>query len=87
MRLYVGNDLHSNNNYLGIIDEKGRKVHKEKLPNELSEVLRSLEPYRDNIEGIVDKCQDIVYTKMCQDIVNSLYGIRMLILIPYIFSG
>ncbi len=39
----------------------------------------------DNGEPLVDKCQDIVYTKMCQDIVNSLYGIRMLILIPYVF--
>lgn len=46
-------DLHSNNNYLGIIDQMDRKVHKKKLPNELSNVLKELEPHRDKLEGIV----------------------------------
>lgn len=53
MKLYAGVDLHSNNNYLGIIDQKDRRVYKKKLPNELSKVLEGLEPYRKEMEGIV----------------------------------
>src|SRR4030067_1784546 len=53
MQHYAGVDLHSNNNYLGIIDQKDRRVHRKKLPNELPKVLRELEPYRDNLEGVV----------------------------------
>jgi len=39
MKLYGGIDLHSNNNYLGIINRKDKKVYKKKLPNDLAEVL------------------------------------------------
>lgn len=53
MQHYAGMDLHSNNNYLGIIDQKDRKVHRKKLPNELPEVLKELEPYRESLEGVV----------------------------------
>jgi transposase len=53
VKLYAGVDLHSNNNYLGIMDQKDKRVHKKKLPNELSEVLRELEPYRAELEGVV----------------------------------
>jgi hypothetical protein len=27
MKLYVGDDLHSNNNYLAIIDETGKRIY------------------------------------------------------------
>lgn len=53
MKLYAGVDLHSNNNYLGIIDQKDKRVYKKKLPNELSKVLEELEPYRKEMEGVV----------------------------------
>ncbi len=53
MKLYAGVDLHSNNNYLGIIDQKDKRVYKKKLPNELSKVLEGLEPYRKEMEGVV----------------------------------
>jgi transposase len=52
MKLYAGVDLHSNNNYIGIMDEKEKKVCKKKLPNDLYDVLRFLEPYREELEGI-----------------------------------
>ncbi|MEW6417686.1 MAG: IS110 family transposase [Nitrospirota bacterium] len=52
MKLYAGVDLHSNNNYLGIIDQKDKRVYKKKLPNALSEVLKELEPYRKELEGV-----------------------------------
>ncbi len=53
MRLYAGIDLHSNNNYLGIMDDKEKKVFKMKIPNELPKILLALEPYRTKLEGIV----------------------------------
>jgi transposase len=52
MKLYGGIDLHSNNNYVGIIDKKEKRVFKKKLPNDLQEVLRTLEPYREELAGI-----------------------------------
>ncbi len=53
MRLYAGVDLHSNNSYIGIIDEQDKKVYREKLPNELPEIVRALKPYGEEMEGIV----------------------------------
>lgn len=53
MKLYAGVDLHSNNNYLGIIDQKDKRVYKKKLPNELPAVLEELEAYRGELEGVV----------------------------------
>lgn len=53
MTLYVGVDLHSNNNYLGIIDEENRTVFKKKVHNDLGKVLHTLEPFEKNIAGIV----------------------------------
>jgi len=53
MKLYAGFDLHSNNNYLGIIDEDGSRVFKKKLPNDPETVCRVLDPYQKDIAGIV----------------------------------
>jgi transposase len=51
--LYAGSDLHSNNNFLGIIDEQGKKVFKKRLPNDPGVVLENLEPFRKKMVGIV----------------------------------
>lgn len=53
MKLYAGIDLHSNNNYLGIIDAKDRRVFKKKLPNDPKRILEALKPYRKEIVGVV----------------------------------
>ena len=53
MELYTGIDLHSTNSYLAIIDETGKRVFKENSPNDMASILRSLEPYRNGITGIV----------------------------------
>lgn len=52
MKLYAGIDLHSNNNYLGILDEQDKEVCKKKLPNDLRAVLQEMEPYRENLEAV-----------------------------------
>ena len=53
MKAYAGIDLHSSNNYLGIIDEKDKRLYSKRLPNRLNDVLLALEPFRDQLEGIV----------------------------------
>jgi transposase len=53
MKLYTGFDLHSNNSYLGIIDENGRRVFKRKLRNDPELIVRELNPFKSEIEGIV----------------------------------
>jgi transposase len=53
MRLYAGIDLHSSNNYLGIIDEENKLVYRGKLPNDLRKIVKVLEPFKEEIEGVV----------------------------------
>ena len=53
MRLYAGIDLHSNNNFIGVIDEEDRRLFQKRLPNRLEEILRALEPLKASMEGIV----------------------------------
>ncbi len=54
MSLYCAVDLHGDNGFYGIVDETGRRVFKQRLPNSLPAVLAALEPYRDKLsEGVV----------------------------------
>lgn len=53
MRLYAGIDLHSNNNFIGVIDEEDRRLFQKRLPNRLEEILRALEPFKESLEDIV----------------------------------
>ncbi len=41
---YAGIDLHSDNHYLGIMDQDGRRIYQRRLKNQLPEVLAKLEP-------------------------------------------
>ncbi len=52
-KLFGAFDLHSNNNYLAIIDEEDNRIYKRKLPNIPDVILAELEPYRDNLVGLV----------------------------------
>lgn len=53
MSLYAGIDLHSNNNYIGIIDDADHRVYKKKLPNDLSSILLALDRYKKDLTGVV----------------------------------
>ena len=53
MRLYCGIDLHSNNNYVAILDEQDQVAYRHRLPNDLARILSELEPFRCQLEGIV----------------------------------
>jgi len=53
MKLYSGIDLHSTNSYLAIIDESGKRIFKEKLPNEIVTITDRLSLYSGTLEGVV----------------------------------
>jgi transposase len=53
MKVYAGIDLHSTNNYLGIIDETDRRLFKNKLPNCPKTILAALKPFKKKLVGIV----------------------------------
>jgi transposase len=49
MKLYGGIDLHSTNNYLVLLDESGKTIYDERLPNDLEYILHKLKPYQNKI--------------------------------------
>lgn len=51
--LYAGMDLHSRNTYLGILDKNFKRVFKKRLNNDLPLILAALEPFRNDLKGIV----------------------------------
>jgi transposase len=53
MKLYAGIDLHSNNNFIGIINEEDQRIFQKRLPNKIETVLKNLEPFKGVLEGIV----------------------------------
>lgn len=53
MSLYAAIDLHSTNSVLAVIDEGDTPVRQRRLPNELPAILKELEPFRDEVAGIV----------------------------------
>jgi hypothetical protein len=53
-RMFYGAiDLHSNNKTVGIINDRGEKLFKRALPNELETVIKVLDPFRVEMKGIV----------------------------------
>jgi transposase len=53
MKAYAGIDLHSSNNYLGIINEKDQRLYQRRLPNRLEDILLALEPFKESLKGVV----------------------------------
>jgi transposase len=53
MKVYAGIDLHSSNNYIGIIDEKDQRLYQKRLPNRLGHILEALEPFKESLQGVV----------------------------------
>ena len=53
MALYAGIDLHSNNNVVVVQDEEDNVVGRRRLPNDLAAVSAWLEPYREDLVGVV----------------------------------
>jgi len=52
MRLYGAIDLHSNNSFTVVLDEKDHVVYQKRLPNDLKAICEQLAPYREQLQGI-----------------------------------
>jgi len=53
MQLYAGLDLHSRNTYIGIMDKQFKRVFGKRVPNQLPLILKTLNPFQDQLNGIV----------------------------------
>ena len=53
MGTYAGIDLHSSNNFIGIINEQDQRLYGKRIPNELDRVLSALEPFKKELSGVV----------------------------------
>jgi transposase len=53
MTWYSGIDLHSSNSVVVVTDEMDRVVLERRLPNDLSQIVAALEPYRAQLAGVV----------------------------------
>jgi len=53
MKTYAGIDLHSSNNYIGIIDEQDHRVYQKRLPNQIAHIKQALEPFKESLQGVV----------------------------------
>ena len=53
MKLYSGIDLHSDNSYLAIVDENGKRIFNEKLANDIVAITDALSLYSGSLEGVV----------------------------------
>jgi transposase len=53
MTSYAGIDLHSSNCYLAVIDAQQRRLFSKRLPNSMDHILSSLQPFKDELSGVV----------------------------------
>ena len=51
--LYCGIDLHSNNHVVVVIDEEDKRLYEKRLPNDLCETLKALEPFKERLVSTV----------------------------------
>lgn len=53
METYAGIDLHSTNNYIGVIDANNKRVYGKRHENQLKDVLKALAPFKRTLKGVV----------------------------------
>jgi transposase len=53
MELYAGIDLHSRNNYIGVINDQDKRIYSKRHRNQLPEVLLALKPFKKSLKGVV----------------------------------
>jgi transposase len=53
METYAGIDLHSSNNFIGVINNKDKILYGKRHSNRLDDVLRALDPFQDSLQGVV----------------------------------
>ncbi|MBC2704580.1 transposase, partial [Desulfobacula sp.] len=53
MKTYAGIDLHSSNNFIGIINQKNKRLYSQRHNNNLEQILKVLRKYKKTLQGIV----------------------------------
>ena len=53
MGTYAGIDLHSTNNYIGVINAKDKRLYGRRHENQLKHVLKALAPFKRTLKGVV----------------------------------
>jgi len=53
METYAGIDLHSSNNFVGVINDKDKILYGKRHANRLDDVLKALDPFKDSLKGVV----------------------------------
>jgi len=52
MEAYAGIDLHSTNNYIGVINANDKRLYGRRHENRLQHVLKALEPFKRTLKGV-----------------------------------
>lgn len=53
MKTYAGIDLHSSNNYIGVINSEEKRLYGKKLKNNLDNIIAALKPFEETLQGVV----------------------------------
>ena len=53
MATYAGIDLHSSNNYIGVINSRDKRLYGKRHENNIKQVVKALSPFRKNLKGVV----------------------------------
>jgi len=53
MELYAGIDLHSSNNYIGVINELDERLYSKRHSNRMDDILKALKPFKKDLQGVV----------------------------------
>ena len=53
MGLCGGLDLHSRSTYIGVLDKEFKRIFKKRAPNNLDLILQTLEPFAEQLKGLV----------------------------------
>jgi len=53
MATYAGIDLHSSNNYIGVINSKDKRLYGRRHENNIKHVVRALSPFKKTLKGVV----------------------------------
>ena len=53
MATYAGIDLHSSNNYIGVINSKDKRLYGKRHDNNIKDVVKAFRPFRKTLKGIV----------------------------------
>ena len=53
METYAGIDLHSSNNFVGVINGADKRLYGKRHSNRLEDVLKALDPFKQSLKGVV----------------------------------